>query len=49
MPATNIMEVGQNVPFNILVANLTNVLVQVPNYKLLYAFEDSIPNITDPE
>lgn len=47
MPGNGIKEVRQNVPLDIVVANLTSNTVHVPKYMVLCASSDNMVNITD--
>lgn len=49
MTAKGITEVYLNVPCNILVADLTNITVRVPNYMALCSSSDSMANRIDAE
>lgn len=48
MPAKGIMKVHQNVLFDKIVANVTNITAHMPKHKVLCASRDCIVNIIDP-
>lgn len=48
MTAIGIMKVRPNVPFDILVPNLTKITLHVPKHMLLCSSSDSMVNIIDP-
>lgn len=49
MPAKGIIEGRPNVPFDIMVGNLTNIPAYVPKHIVLIASNDSMCNIIDLE
>lgn len=48
IPAKGIMKVRPNVPFEILVVNVANILEHVPKHEVLPASTESIVDIVDP-